>query len=160
MKVTINEDFSLRTAKKEDEKDIQELIFEILEEYGLKPETMGVDADLFDIENEYKDGFFGVVLSKNETIVGTCALYKLNNDIVEIRKMYLRQDVRSKGLGKWSLNYLIDMAKNRGFKMIDLETASPLVEAISLYTKFGFKIMDNCNQTTRCDKSFRLEITN
>ena len=134
-----------------------DLVYSVLVEYGLIPEPDGVDKDLEAVEDSYKDGYFGVIEADN-TIIATYGLYPLSSQAVEIRKMYAHPSARGKGLGKWMVKHLIEIAKYNGYSLVELETASPLKEAIRLYEKFGFIEIDSENKTPRCDKSFYLNI--
>lgn len=142
-----------RRAQTSDQDAIQNLVFSTLREYGLVPEPDAVDADLYNVVMEYADGYFGVILDQ-EQIVATFALSPLSDVAVEIRKMYSIPSVRGKGLGRWMVSYLMQLAKENGYKEVELETASALVEAISLYQKMGFIEKGFENKTPRCDKAF------
>lgn len=154
---SIPKDFSFRSGKNEDSDQIIQLVYTVLEEYDLIPEPSGVDKDLSQVEKSYNDGYFGVIEYKSK-IVATYGLYPLSTNAVEIRKMYAYSDFRGKGLGKWMVNHLIEIAKLNGFKVIELETASVLKEALVLYKKMGFLEKEFENKTPRCDKSFHLNI--
>lgn len=158
MKVKINDDYALIEGTYEHQKDVQDIVFEVLEEYGLIPAPKGADADLFDLESVYKTGYFGVIVDQFGKIVGTCGLFKINDQVAEIRKMYILKTHRGKGLGKWCVNFLIDEAKRKGFSFLELETASPLKEAIGLYEKIGFQEIETENQTPRCDKMYKMTL--
>ncbi len=153
----IPSDFSVRAGTRADKEQIIGLVHAVLEEYGLIPEPSGVDNDLNDVEESYRNGYFGVIES-NDKIIATYALYPLNEKSVEIRKMYAHPSVRGKGLGKWMVNHLVEIAKHNGFQEVELETATPLKEAIGLYLKMGFIEKDFEHKTPRCDKSFYMNI--
>jgi putative acetyltransferase len=155
--VLIPSEFSSRPGINGDSEQIIKLVYSVLREYGLIPEPDGVDSDLKAVEDSYKEGFFGVVV-KNDTIVATYGLYPLSQTTVEIRKMYALPSARGKGLGKWMVNHLIEIASFNGYAEVELETASPLKEAIGLYQKSGFIEKNSENKTPRCDKSFYLNI--
>lgn len=150
-------DFTARIATNKDSKAIQELIFSVLEEYELEPQPDTTDKDLFDIENNYRYDFFGVI-EQGSKIVATFALSPLSDECAELRKMYATKKVRGKGLGKWMVKYIIQIAKENGFNEIELETASSLREAIILYKKMGFIEKQFENKTPRCDKAFTIKI--
>ncbi len=139
---------------------IQQLIFQVMDEYGIAPKKKTVDTDLLDIEESYKDGFFGVLQNEQLEIIGTLGLFKLEEGVFEIRKMYLLPAYRGKGLGKKMFNYLLDEATKRDYKRVQLETASVLKEAIGLYLKLGFQEIKNENQTSACDRAFFMDREN
>ena len=132
------------------------IIFSVLEEYGLIPDNpeLDIDSDLENIEHWYRDGYFGLIINNLDETVGTFALYKINNQTAEIRKMYLLPKARKKGIGKWMLTFLTAKAKEMGFRKVQLLTASPLLEAINLYEKSGFTEMESPKSGPRCDKAF------
>jgi len=153
----IPKDFTFRKGTKKDSSQIALLVHTVLREYGLTPEPHGVDHDLWNVEESYKDGYFGVIL-RDQKIVATYGLYPLSAEKVEVRKMYAYPNVRGYGLGQWMLLHLLAIAKHNDFKEVELETASALEEAIGLYKKFGFREKDFENKTPRCDKAFYLNI--
>jgi len=155
LKLPLN--YSQRPAQKVDEKEIQELIFTVLQEYNLQPKPDTTDKDLFDIEDFYKSGYFGVI-SSDSKIIGTYAFLPLTKSCGELRKMYVLPEGRGKGLGSWMTNHVIEMAKENGYEEVELETASQMKEAIGLYLKLGFKEIQFQNKTPRCDKAFKLKL--
>jgi GNAT superfamily N-acetyltransferase len=152
--------FIIRPADRNDTNRIREIIFEVLLEYGLSPDEQGKDSDLNDIDESYfnRGGYFGVVNDLNNKIVGTFGLYRVSNQIYELRKMYLLKEARGMGCGKLILNFAIQMAKEANIVLIQLETISVLKEAISLYKKFGFIETKPKEINDRVDQSFELTV--
>lgn len=151
--------FRIEYAKNSQTEEIKALIFKILAEYNLKSDAK-TDADLQNIEQHYfqRGGFFAVIKNKDDKIIGTFGLMPISLKTAEIRKMYLMQDFRGKGLGKWMMTHLIDFAKSKGYKRLELETASNLLEAIQLYKKMGFKQHNPSELSLRCDSGYYLNI--
>lgn len=149
-----------RKATNKDAAEIQRVVLNVLEEYGLKPDLEGTDRDITDIEAHYlnRGGVFEVIEDPNGSIIGTVGLFPIDSETVELRKMYFLKELRGKGVGKKLLSRMIETAKNLGFKTISLETASVLKEAIGLYEKFGFAKI-NENHTPRCDVAYKLDIS-
>ena len=130
----------MRSATTNDEPAIRELVFGILESYGLKPSPQDTDADLYDLKGHYGDlgGDFSVMLD-DDRIIGTVAIHNMGNRVCELRKMYLDPEYRRRGLGKQLLEYSLAKARELGFNRVTLETASALKEAVALYESYGFK---------------------
>ncbi len=146
------DNFHFRAIRKEDEKKVRNIIFSILKQYQLELDTEGVDADLFDIVDYYKNGLFGVVeLGDTQEVVGSFALYPLDDHTMELRKMYLLPEYRGQGVGKWIISFCEAYAQRSGYRKISLETASVLKEAVGLYQKMGYKPSCDENHTERCD---------
>jgi len=98
--------FTLRPATNSDRAAIESLVFGVLAEYDLAQDPNGTDADLQDIEAEYRrnGGTFDVLVNENGHIVGSVGLHATSASICEIRKMYLASSARGKGMGRWLLS--------------------------------------------------------
>lgn len=149
-------DFMIRSWQPEDREEAAKIIGSVLAEYNLNWEPSGADRDVLEIEEFYhkKGGEFWVVESGGK-LVGTAAYYPVNrgNKAVEIRKMYLLEEVRGKGLGKFLLEELEKAIRKRNFAMIWVETASVLKEAVKLYETNGYESATGV-ETLRCDRVY------
>ena len=105
------DNYTLVSAGNKDSAEIKAVIYSILNEYGLKEDEGSTDSDLNNIQKYYTDnnGYFGKILI-NGKIVGTIGLFKLNDDLCELRKMYLLKEHRGKGLGKILMDIIIEKA--------------------------------------------------
>lgn len=146
-----------RPATKADEEKIRRLVFSVLAEYGIEPSPKTTDADLFDIEEFYADGLFEILVDGADEIMGAYGLKRLDGRRCELRKMYLDASRRGAGYGKLLLARAIEQARSLGFARIELETASVLKEAISLYRSHGFRPIENPNLAERCDQAMALD---
>lgn len=156
--MTLPNNYSFFEAKNTHGEIANEIIFSVLNEYGIGGYTHHSDDSLNQIEQSFAGGYFGLVKNEEEEIIGTFGLYKLDETNCEIRKMYLLPKARGMGLGKWMVNFLIKKAKELGYQKIELDTASVLIEAIELYKKMGFKEVEACNESPRCDRAFEMLI--
>jgi len=150
---------NIRPATNNDAEKVKAVVFSVLIEYGLKPDSNTIDKDLDSIEESYfsNDGFFGVV-EINNAIVATVGLHKVNLTTCELRKMYSLPSQRGKGLGKSILEFALSEAREIGYTRIILETASPLKEAINLYKKYGFKEYKPEHLSVRCDQAYERDL--
>lgn len=150
----------LRPATNTDCTQVQNLVFTVLGEYGLRPDPDRTDADLCDIEQSYfaQGGTFRVLEAGNGSIVGCYGLYPLGAGTCELRKMYLHRDYRGQGHGKRMLEEAIEKAGQVGFRRITLETASVLKAAIRLYESYGFTPCHSDHLSPRCDQAYILEL--
>lgn len=150
---------SVRSATNADCENVQNLVFGVLHEYGLEPEVDGIDKDISDIETNYikRGGLFEVIEDEEGNLLGTVGLYPVDEETVELRKMYFVKAFRGKGFGKKTLKRMIEKAGELGFKKIYLETASVLKVAIKLYEKFGFQPVVDLH-SPRCDRAYYMNI--
>lgn len=149
-------------ATNSDGASIKNVVFTVLKEYHLLLDENGKDKDLNDIEKYYtkNNGYFGVVRHPNTNeVIGTFGLFAISDTVCELRKMYLLKEARGIGLGKFILDYSIEIAKEKGFKKITLETLSILIEAITLYKSRGFVEVKPKLINQRVDQAFELDIT-
>lgn len=156
--MNLPENYSIIEAKNEHGKIANDIIFSVLNEYGIGGFSHHSDQSLNNIESSFRGGYFGLVRDHENVIVGTFGLYKLDEIKCEIRKMYLLPEARGNGLGKWMVQFLIEKAKELNYKKVVLDTASVLTEAIALYQKMGFVEIEACNDSPRCDRAFAMDI--
>ena len=71
-----------------------------------------------------------------------CIGYSGHNGTADIVKFYVRPDGRGKGTGTQLLSTALDAIEQAGFRTVRLVTISFMVDAISLYRKFGFEDCD------------------
>jgi putative acetyltransferase len=152
---------AIRRATATDAAGVREVVYGVLAEYGLVPEPSGTDADLADLDAHYfsRGGTFDVAIGADGRIVACCGLKPAKDAAMELRKMYVRREARGHGLGRRLLDRSLAFARARGMACVELETASVLKEAISLYEKAGFVARPGKPETRRCDRAFVLELS-
>ena len=150
---------NIRPAANSDSDEIKAVVFGVLKEYGLEPDSGSTDKDLESIDSHYwqNGGYFGVVEEGN-CIVATIGLYRVDEKTCELRKMYALPSQRGKGLGKKLMEFALKKASEMGFKRVILETATPLKEAIGLYKRFGFQEFEPKHLASRCDQAMELDL--
>jgi GNAT superfamily N-acetyltransferase len=151
---------SIRPATNADIPAVRELVFSVLAEFGLKPDPAATDADLSDIRSTYFDrgGRFDVLVNATGGIVGSGGLYAVDRKTVELRKMYLRAEVRGKGQGKRLLDRALAEARRMGFRRMTLETAGVLKAAVAMYERYGFRPYKAAHCSCRCDQTCYLDL--
>jgi len=90
---------------------------------------------------EFNANVFLVYLDQKAVASG--CFKKYNNYTVELKRMFVSPEARGLGLAQLVIKELEAEAKNIGFKRMILETLYKQVEAIGLYQKMGFNIVDN-----------------
>jgi len=88
-----------------------------------------------------------VIIAYDDNIPIGCASFKLyKNDIAEVKRVFVKEEYRGKGISKELLQHVESSAKEKRYKKLILETGAPLVEAMSLYKKLGYTTIDNYGQ--------------
>jgi GNAT superfamily N-acetyltransferase len=86
-----------------------------------------------------------VVYAENEPV--GCACYKkYNAETAEIKRVFIRNEYRGKGLSRQMLLKLEDRAKAQGYKALILETSEPCVAAANLYQAMGYAVIPSYGQ--------------
>lgn len=121
------------------EAKIIDLILPIQQEEFRVPITAEDQPDLRNIPEVYQRGRggFWVALSGKE-VVGTIALIDYGTGGA-LRKMFLRQDQRGRGLAQALLDTLVDHARTQGIPRILLGTLAQMKAAHRFYEKNGFQ---------------------
>lgn len=78
-------------------------------------------------------------LARVEGAVAGCGGFGDQGDgIAEVAKVYVRPAFRGRGIGRALVARLLDAIGGEGFRLVRLETASFMTEAIASYERFGF----------------------
>ncbi len=94
-----------------------------------------------------------VVAYENETAVGCGAFKEFEPRSAEIKRMYVRENMRGKGIAGKVLNELEVWAKELNFAECVLETGLKQPEAIRLYQKSGYQTISNYGQYAGVENS-------
>lgn len=114
----------------------KEIILLGLEEHwGFLDETL--NTDLNDIETNYSNDIFLTAWIDGQ-LIGTGAAKLQYDQTVEIVRMYVIKEHRSRGVGKQLINTLIAEVQKFGSKKIILETTTEWIDVVHFYLKNGF----------------------
>ena len=96
--------------------------------------------DMDDIQKNYfeNEGIF-LVMTDNDRFICTGAIRKLEDDICELKRLWLLTEYHGQGLGYRMLQELLSFAREKGYKRIRLET-DPIAQnqAVNFYKRIGF----------------------
>ncbi|MFX0008285.1 MAG: GNAT family N-acetyltransferase [Promethearchaeota archaeon] len=133
-------------------------------EYG---ESLNIDLSFQDFKQELKwlpkpyclpRGCLLLAYFDNK-LAGCAALRKLENDICEMKRLYVRPEFRRKRIGLELSKSIITRAIEYGYRYMRLDTLPFMKEAINLYHSLGFKeIAPYCYNPIENAKFFELEL--
>jgi GNAT superfamily N-acetyltransferase len=98
-----------------------------------------------------------VVAYYNDVAVGCGAIKEHTNDTMEVKRMFVKDEYRSKGIATKVLIELENWTKELGFSKCILETGLKQPEAIYLYKKNNYKVIPNYGQYAGVDNSVCME---
>lgn len=100
----------------------------------------GFEAELATLPGKYADPYGSILLAEhNGEIAGCVAVRLLEDDICEMKRLYVKDEYQGLSLGRKLTEAIINKAKDLGYKKMQLDTLQRLDRAIGLYEKLGFK---------------------
>ena len=100
---------------------------------------------------------FVIVAFEGEVAVGCGAIKEYADDTMEVKRMYVVQNKRGKGFASSILKELEKWTIDLNYKICVLETGKKQQEAIELYKKNGYQIIQNFGQYENVENSICFE---
>jgi GNAT superfamily N-acetyltransferase len=100
-----------------------------------------------------------VLAYENEQMLGCGAIKFYEPGTMEVKRMFVPNDYRGKGIATKVLSELEKWASELGFNKIILETGIKQPEAIQLYKKCGYRLIPNYGQYAGVKNSVCFEKT-
>ena len=95
-----------------------------------------------------------VILLYDDDCPIACASFKYYvNGIAEVKRVFLKKEYRGQGLSKKLMKQLEEKAKEQGFHQLILETGNLLSQAMGLYNRLGFEVIENYGQYKNMNES-------
>lgn len=112
----------------------------MLKQYGVHPHhpKEQVELDIQNIEKFMPPKGRLLLAYHNEKACGIGCLKSINNEIGEIKRMYVDPNFRNIGAGRGILQALINSAREAGYKAIRLDSIKFMEAAHTLYRSIGF----------------------
>jgi len=136
-----NIDIRIKTAKSAEEfAEAKEIILEYADRLGIDLCFQNFDSEINNLQEMYSEPTGGLILAViNDKIIGVAGIRKFENDVCELKRMYVKKDYRKSGIGKQILEYAMELAKKLNYNKIRLDTHESMKPAIKLYMDYGFK---------------------
>ncbi len=119
-----------------------DLVRRSLKAHGLDiPGTAYYDEALDHLSAFYDDprrGYY-VLLDEQGTVMGGIGFAEAEGDCCELQKLYLDDAAQGRGLGYRMVSFIEDRAREKGYRIIYLETHSNLQAAIHIYERAGYR---------------------
>ena len=150
------EDVQLVHASSDDQfAEAKKLVVEYAEWLGVDLSFQDFDRELAEFPGDYAppDGCILMAYIDGQ-IAGCVALCKSAEGICEMKRLFVRQAYRRRGLGKRLAVAVIEEARKRGHERMRLDTLSWMTEAIGLYESLGFTDIEPYRHNPMKDAKF------
>ena len=119
---------------------VRELFLEYAESLGFSLCFQNFDRELAGLPGDYAppDGRL-LVAEYRSQLAGCVALHKLEAGICEMKRLYLRPQLRGRGVGRALAESVIAEARTIGYRKMRLDTVAPVMpNAVAMYRRLGF----------------------
>src|ERR1700730_12749504 len=119
----------------------RELFLEYAQSLGFSLCFQSFDKELAGLPGDYAPPEGRLLLEEcGDHLAGCVALHKLESEICEMKRLYLRAQFRGKGMGRALAEAVIAEARGIGYRKIRLDTIEPVMkDAVALYRRLGFR---------------------
>ena len=100
----------------------------------------------YDKYNKIENNNTVVVAYYHEHPIGCGCIKQFNDDAMEVKRMFVVPEYRGQGIAHTILRELEAWAREQSYTLVILETGIRQPEAIQLYKKSGYRVIDNYGQ--------------
>ena len=119
--------------------EVKNLILEYIKWLNTDLCFQNIDDELNYFPDKYKEpeGTF-IIAKENNKVVGIIGLKKLENKICEMKRLFVSDNYKGKGIGKRLVEIIIKEAKIKQYERIRLDTLDTMETALKIYYKNDF----------------------
>ena len=130
-----------QVESREQAAEVRELFLEYARSLTFDLCFQSFDKELAGLPGDYAPPDGRLLLATFEGQAAGCvALHKIENDVCEMKRLYVRPQFRGKGLGKALAERIIHEAREIGYKKLRLDTVEPVMRAaVAMYRQLGFQ---------------------
>lgn len=134
VKIEIN-----KISSEQDLEDVKQLFREYVAFLQVNLDFQGFEEELAKLPAKYAEPEGCMFLAKvNAQPAGCVALWKLEDGICEMKRLYVKPEFQGLGLGKMLSQRLMEEAQIKAYHTMKLDTLKRLVSANKLYQNLGF----------------------
>lgn len=153
--MTMN-DIKIYKAINSNDIEVARILFrEYIKGLGIDLGFQGIEEELSKLPHKYAEPDGTILLAKvNDDFAGIVALWKLEEGVCEMKRLYVRTEFRSLGLGRILAEKLMEEARKKGYTTMKLDTLRRLESANKLYQKLGFRETKPYNYNPQADVAY------
>ena len=141
-------------------KQARKLLIEYVNYLGIDLSFQNFKEELKTFPGDYNPPEGCILLAYcKDKLAGCVSVRKFQDDICEMKRLYIRPKYRRKNVGRDLSNAIIHKSKEIGYKYMRLDTLPFMKEAITLYLSLGFKeIAPYCYNPFKGAKYYELKL--
>lgn len=129
-----------RKAKPADMDGIRGLIHEYMNTMALNLCFQGIDEELTSLPGKYSEPDGAIIVAESGgALCGCVALKKIGDGICEMKRLFVKDAFKGKGIGRELARRIIDEGRAKGYRVMRLDTLQSMKPALALYRSFGFR---------------------
>ena len=117
----------------------------------------GEDHDFYNQFNSITNIKYCILAYEDQIPIGCGGIKAFDESTIEVKRMYVKPEYRGKGVAGKILMDLEFWAKELGYQKCVLETGVKQPEAITLYKKSGYDLIENYGQYKDVENSLCFE---
>lgn len=98
-----------------------------------------------------------LVAYENNIPIGCASFKKYDDKSAEVKRVFVKEEYRGKQIGRQLMESLEQLARDKGYSCLILESGEPLVAAMRLYRSLGYKVIPNYGQYVNMTDSVCME---
>lgn len=115
-------------------------------DHGLDISYQGIEEELASLPSKYAPPRGRMIMAvTSEQPIGCAALRPIDEQVCELKRMFVLSQFRGQGIGKALAQKLIEDAQAIGYECMRLDTGNFLTAAIQLYELLGFQRIEPYN---------------
>ena len=117
----------------------KELILEYIKWLNTDLSFQNIDDELNNFPQKYKspNGEF-IIAKENNNVIGCVAIKRLENKICEMKRLFVKDEYKRKGIGKKLVEKIIEESKMKNYEKMRLDTLNTMKAALDIYYENGF----------------------
>ena len=128
-------------------KDLFRAYFQFLaQEDDLEISDQDIEGELATLPGKFAPPGGRLIMAvTSEQAMGCAALHRIDEQVCELKRMFVLPQFRGQGVGKALARKIIENARTMGYECIRLDTGNFWTAAIQLYESLGFQRIEPSN---------------